>query len=298
MRWSFRTVVAATLLAGVAAGQTFEVASVKPNKSDDRPHSSFPLGPGEVYVQNGGLFSATNYPLVAYIVFAYKIAGSQEQVLLPQLPDWTKTDRFDIQARAEGNPGKDDMRMMMRALLADRFKLAIHNETRDVPVTAFVLAKAGKTGPRLRRHGNGAPCTTVASPAVAQAPPQTVDGDFPAPCNGIFVMPPRVPGQLRFGARNVTIAFIAESLTGAAKLGQAMVDKTGLTGTFDFTLEWTPDSTSDKAGPLPPAAEVSPGSNALTLQEALRDQLGIRLQPEKTSINIIVLDHIERPSPN
>jgi uncharacterized protein (TIGR03435 family) len=298
MRSGSRATLAAVLLAGFAAGQTFEVASVKPNKSDDRPHSSFPLGPGDAYAPNGGLFSATNYPLVSYIFFAYRIAGSQEQVLLPQLPDWTKTERFDIQARAEGTPGKDDMRMMMRALLADRFKLAIHNETRDVPVTAFVLAKSGKTGPQLRLHGNGAPCTAVASAAVAQAPLQTVDGDLPAPCNGIFVMPPSVPGRQRFAARNVTMAFIADSLTGAAHSGQAMVDKTGLTGTFDFTLEWTPDSTSDAAGPLPPGAEVSPDSNALTLQEALRDQLGIRLQPEKTAINVIVLDHIEHPSAN
>jgi uncharacterized protein (TIGR03435 family) len=292
-----RAVLAATLLAGLAAGQTFDVASVKPNKSGDRPHSSFPLGPGDAYVANGGLFSATNYPLVSYVVFAYKIAGSQEQFLLPQLPDWTKTERFDIQARAEGNPGKDQMRLMMRALLADRFKLAVHTEMRDVPVIAFVLAKTGKLGPQLRPHG-GAPCTTVASPAVAQVPLQTVDGGFPAPCNGIFVMPPSVAGRQRFAARNVTMAFIAESLTGAARMGQAMIDQTGLTGTVDFTLEWTPDNASEKAGPSPPGAEVPPDVNALSLQEALRDQLGITLQPEKTSINVIVLDHVERPSAN
>jgi uncharacterized protein (TIGR03435 family) len=270
------------------------VASVKPNKSDDRPHSSFPLGPSDVYVQNGGLFSATNYPLVSYIFFAYKIAGSQEQALLPQLPDWTKTERFDIQARAEGNPGKEDMRMMMRALLADRFKLAVHNETREVPLFAFALAKSGKTGPQLRSHGDGAPCTIVASTAVAQAPLQTIDGGLPAACGGIFPMHPTVPGQLRFAARNITMVFIAESLTGIANLGRPIVDQTGLTGTVDFTLEWTPDN----APPPPPGAEVPPDSSAVTLQEALRDQLGIRLQPEKTSVNAIVLDHIEHPSAN
>ena len=90
------------------------------------------------------------------------------------------------------------------------------------------------------------------------------------------------------------MAFIAESLTGVAKLGQAMIDQTGLTGTVDFTVEWTPED----AAPLPLGAEVSPDSNALTLQEALRDQLGIRLQPEKISTNVIVLDHIEHPSAN
>lgn len=80
------------------------------------------------------------------------------------------TDRFDIQARAEGNPGKDQMRLMMRSLLADRFKLAIHHETRQVPAFAIVLVKPGKTGPQLQLHPNDAPCPTTSS---AQDSPQT-----------------------------------------------------------------------------------------------------------------------------
>jgi uncharacterized protein (TIGR03435 family) len=298
MRWDFCPVVAATIVAGVAAGQTFDVASVKLGKPGDQPHANFSLGPGDAYTPTGGLFSAANYPLVSYIFFAYKIGGIEEPIFLAQLPGWTKTERFDIQARAQGNPGKDQMRAMMRALLADRFKLAVHNETREVPVFAFVLVKPGKTGPQLRPHGDSAPCTIVASAAVAQAPLQTIDGGLPAACGGIFPMPPTAPGRLRFAARNVTMVFIAESLTGIANLGRPIVDQTGLTGTVDFTLEWTPDITSDKAAPLPPGAEVPPDSNAVTLQEALRDQLGIRLQPERASVNAIVLDHIEHPSAN
>jgi len=123
------------------------VASVKPNRSDSPPASNFPLGPGDVYVRNGGLFSATGFPLIIYISFAYKMIGNQEQYLLRQLPDWAKVERFDIQARASGDPGKDQMRLMMRALLADRFQLRIRFERREVPVLAFTLAKAGKTGP-------------------------------------------------------------------------------------------------------------------------------------------------------
>jgi hypothetical protein len=108
----------------------FDVASVKPNKSGNPPTFNFPLGPGDVYVPNGGFLSATNFPLGTYIAFAYKILGNQMQSLMAQLPEWVMTDRFDIQARAESNPGKDQMRLMMRSLLADRFKLAIHTETR------------------------------------------------------------------------------------------------------------------------------------------------------------------------
>lgn len=285
--------IAATLLAGSAAGQTFDVASVKPGKPGDQPHANFPLGPGDAYTPNGGLFSASNYPLVSYFFFAYKIGGIEEQTLLAQLPRWTIAERFDVQARAEGNPGKDQMRLMMRALLADRFKLAIHHETREVSVLTLVLAKAGKTGPQLQPHEDGAPCTTVASADVARAPLQIIAGGLPAPCGGIFPMPPTVPGRLRFAARNVIMAFLAESLTGIANLGQPIVDRTGLTGTIDFTLEWTPEN-----NPLPRGADASPDPNPLSLQEALLDQLGIRLQPDKASSNVIVLDHVERPSAN
>jgi len=289
-----RTVLAAALLAGLAASQTFDVASVKPSQPGVQPKSNFPLGPGDVYVQNGGLFSANNLPLVTYIFFAYKFIGNQAQFLLPQLPDWTKTEQFDIQARAEGNPGKDQMRIMMRALLADRFKLAIHNETREVPVFAFVLVKPGKTGPQLKLHSEGVPCPTELTPASAKASVGTVGGGFPALCNGIFQMPSTVPGRTRAAARNVTVAFIADSLGIGANLGRPMIDKTGLTGTVDFSLDWTPENRN----PVPPGTEAPVDPNALSLQEALREQLGIKLQADKASASILVLDHVEHPSAN
>jgi uncharacterized protein (TIGR03435 family) len=291
---SFRALIAAGLLAGLAAAQTFDVASVKASQAGVQPNSNFPLGPGDVYVQNGGLFAANNLPMVTYIFFAYKFIGNQAQFLLPQLPDWAKTEQFDIQARAEGNPGKDQMRLMMRALLADRFKLVIHTETRELPVFAFVLVKPGKTGPQLKLHSEGMPCSTDLAPAAAQASVATVDGGLPALCNGIFGMPPSVPGRTRAAARNVTLSFIADSLSGGANLGRPMIDKTGLTGTVDFSLEWTPENRS----PLPPGAETPVDPNALSFQEALKEQLGIRLQADKTSSSVTVLDHVEHPSAN
>ena len=134
-----------------AAGKLpeFDVASVKQNKSSTlQVNSNFPLGPGDVYVPNGGFLSATNFPLITYLFFAYKIKGNQGQYLLQQLPKWVTEDRFDIQARAEANPNKDQMRLMRRSLLADRFKLALHTETREVPVLGFVLLKPGRPGPQ------------------------------------------------------------------------------------------------------------------------------------------------------
>ena len=136
--------------------QSFEIASVKQNKSGSEvSNMNVPIGPGDIYPPNGGLFSGTNMPLVSYVYFAYKLSGTQFQFLLPQLSkssSWVTNDRFDIQARADGNPTKDQMRLMVQALLADRFKLAIHYETRELPVFALVLSKSGKTGPKLRPH--------------------------------------------------------------------------------------------------------------------------------------------------
>jgi uncharacterized protein (TIGR03435 family) len=283
----------------------FDVASVRANKSDAPPYANFPLGPGDVYVPNGGYFAATNQPLAVYILFAYKVKGNQAQALIPQLPGWVTSDRFDIQARAEGNPSKDEMREMMRSLLADRFRLAIRTEEREVPVLAAVLVKPGKTGPNLRMHRDDGSCPTNAPGPSAQpsaqtpAPSQTVDGGFPALCGGIFVMPPTAPGRLRAGARNVTMAFIVDSLSGATNLGRPMVDQTGLNGTVDFLLEFVPERQGPPPGPGGPIADPSADvPTGLTFQDALREQLGIKLESQKGSTEVLVVDHIEHASEN
>jgi uncharacterized protein (TIGR03435 family) len=290
-----RVVLWAVMLPVAAAGQAFEVASVKPSNPGSQSDSNFPLGPGDVYVPNGGYFSATGFPLVTYIFFAYKVAGNQAQSLLPQLPNWATTERFDIQARAEGNPGKDQMRLMMRALLAERFKLATHNETREAPVFAFVLAKKGTTGPQLQPHSDDGGCPINASAgAQPQTPPRTRAGELPALCNGIFPMPASEPGRLRFDGRNVTIGFIADTFSAGTNLGHPMVDQTGLTGKFDFILEWMPERRS----PAPPGAETPADPTGPSFEQALRDQLGIKLQAQKSPMAILVVDHVERPSAN
>jgi uncharacterized protein (TIGR03435 family) len=288
LRGSMAAILAAMLFLSLLVAQSFDVASVKLSKPGSPANSNFPLGPGDVYTPNGGRFAASNFPLVTYIFFAYKVLGNQGQYLLPQLPDWARTEEFDIEARAEGNPGKDQMRLLMRSLLANRFKLSIHREDREVPVLAFVLTKPGKPGPKLIPHSETVPCATDsrAAPAMPNLP-----GNLPALCNGIFANPSETLGRIRLSARNVTLPFIADSLSaGAANLGRPMVDRTGLTGTFDFTLEFTPEN-QGQAGAEPPA-------DSLSIQDALRDQLGIKLQPDKATVNMIVIDHVERPSTN
>jgi uncharacterized protein (TIGR03435 family) len=288
----------------------FDVASVKLNKSGNQPNSNFPLGPGDVYTPNGGFFSATDFPLITYISFAYKLAGNQLQSLQPQLPRWATTDRFDIQARAEGNPGKDQMRMMMRSLLADRFKLAIHHETREVPVLAFVLIKPGVTGPRLWPHPNDAKwsdadraqlrrfCPTAPSsvPASdsASSPAETASAELPAGCKGTFGLSSSMRGRVRFAGRNVTIGFIADTFSAGVGFDRPMIDQTGLRGTFDYILEFTPEP----RGAPPPASDSAPDDSVLAFQDALRDQLGIKLESKKGPLDVMIVDHVERPTEN
>lgn len=283
--------------AGQGSRPAFDVASIKQNKSsNNQVNSNFPLGPGDVYVPNGGYLSASNFPLITYIFFAYKIMGNQGQYLIAQLPKWVSEDRFDIQARAEGNPTKDEMRHMMRSLLADRFKLAVHTENREVPVLAFVLLKPGKTGPQLQLYPADSSCTSTAPAPSAQAPPPplTGAGGFPTLCGGIFGLPPSVPGRVRAGARDIKLSFVADSMSALANLGRPIVDKTGIDGTVDFTLEWAPE----KLGAGAPNAQAQAELSGPTFTDALREQLGIKLESQKGPLEVIVLDHIEHPSEN
>jgi uncharacterized protein (TIGR03435 family) len=117
---------------------TFDVASVKPNNSGSQPTSNIPLDSMDLFTPTGGLFSATDFPLLEYAKIAYKLTPEQSQAFQSQLPKLANTFRYDIEAHASVNPTKDQFRLMMQALLADRFKLAVHFETRQLPVFALV----------------------------------------------------------------------------------------------------------------------------------------------------------------
>jgi uncharacterized protein (TIGR03435 family) len=271
----------------------FEVASVKPNKTGDPAgRTNVPLGPGTLFTPTGGRFSVVNYNLYAFIGFAYKLTGDQDQALQSQLPAWVFSDHFDIEARAAGNPSKDELRLMVRSLLADRFKLVIRSETRQAPIFALLLSKPGKTGPRLRPHPDDSSC----KPAAPTAPITQIDlnGDgFPVICGGLVPMPHGAGRLYKFGARNVTMQFIANQLSIMGQLSRHVQDQTGLTGMFDFALEWSPELTAAQGAN--PDTENQPGP---TFLEALGDQLGVKLVSQKGPVDVLVVDHIEHPSGN
>ena len=248
-----------------------------------------PLGPGDVYPPNRGNFSGRSLPLVSYILFAYKITPNQERFLNSQLPKWVTTDRFDIMAHADGNPTKDQMRLMMQALLADRFKLTAHYEIRQVPVYELVLDKPGELGPLLQRHPDDAPCpTSMESPPPDTKQPQFADMRFPLTCGGFLDMPASVPGRTRSGARNVTMELIASSMGGG--LDRPVVDKTGLTGRFDVAAEFIPRSD----GARPSGAKSQPVPDGPTFVQALKEQLGLRLEAKVDPVEFLIVDYIEQ----
>jgi uncharacterized protein (TIGR03435 family) len=279
----------------------FDVASIKQDTAPMSPQtvsSNFPLGPGNMYTPNGGLSRATNFPLVSYIGFAYKLGTYQLTTLTSQLPKWVTSDRYDIEARANNNSTKDQMRLMMQALLADRFKLSVHAETRQLPIFALVLVTPGKLGPQLQPYPDGSPCdssTPTGTSTVLQSSPATVAGGFPAICGGYAGMEPSVPGRLRTGARNVTIQIIADQIPALGSgVDRPVLDKTGLTGMFDFVMEFTPQIN----GPLPPGANFQPDESGPTFLEALKEQLGLKLDKQTGPVDVFVADHIEQLSEN
>jgi uncharacterized protein (TIGR03435 family) len=267
------------------------------NSSSDSSSMNVPIGPGDVYPRNGGFFSGTNVPLISYIYFAYKLTGSQLQLLIPHLPQWVLKDRFDIQARADGNPTKDQMRLMMQSLLADRFQLVIHYETQQLPVFALFVSKPGETGPQLQPHPNDSSCSAApppTSPASALEPPATVAHGLPSDCGSIIGMPSTPSGRMRVGARNVPIRLLANSLAQVGNLDRAVLDRTQLSETFDFTFAWTPQHNRPlPSGVIAPLDEPGP-----TFLEDLNQQLGLRLEPQTASTEVFVIDRVERPSGN
>jgi uncharacterized protein (TIGR03435 family) len=261
---------------------TFEVASVKLNKSG-QPFVS-------IGSQPGGRFTATNVPLRLLIRNAYQIQDFQ----LIGAPDWVSTDRFDIIAKAEGDvapsaPGgpPGPLQLMLRALLAERFNLKMHPERRELPIYALVLARSdGKLGPQLRPAAVDCASVQAARRGGPPTPPQPGER---LPC-GIRVG----PGQLAGGG--LPLSQLATLL--APSVQRVIVDRTGLSGNFDFDLSWTPDQIPQ--GPPPAGAPGLPpiDPNGPSILTAVQEQLGLKLDSTKGAVDVLVVDNVERPTPD
>jgi uncharacterized protein (TIGR03435 family) len=253
-----------------AAHATFEAASVKYNKSG--PPESVSIG----FAPDGGL-RATNVTLLTLVATAYGDPRPLPDFLI-EGPKGIDSDRFDVVAKAgSGPPPTAQQRsIMLQHLLADRFKLVIHKETRQLPMYALVVANQ-KLGPGLRK--SSAQC----------------DGAAPAnqrvPC-GLR----RFPGTLN--GTGITLVAFARALTPLRGVERPVVDQTNLDGAYDIDLKWTPEQLLPETKSPPPGAPPMPAidPNGPSLFTALQEQLGLKLNSTKAPVDIVVVDRFEPPT--
>jgi uncharacterized protein (TIGR03435 family) len=238
------------------AAQSFDVASVHINNTETDGHHHIISDPTE------SRFRTVNLALRDLIQFAYGVPDSQ----ILGGPAWLDSIMFDIDAKSDPNvdaelralpseQARHKKQLMVQALLADRFELKVHEETRLLPVYALVVAK---DGPKFK----------------------------PSQINGTTIDAGRA--RLHIAGSDDTIGILAREL--AQVLGRAVVNQTGLSGRFDLTLRWTPDD----AAPL----TSSPPDIPPDIFTAIQEQLGLKLESTKEPVPVLVIDSVEKPSPN
>jgi bla regulator protein BlaR1 len=258
---------------------TFEVASIKPSGADF--HQVM------IQIQPGGGFRTTGSTLKMLLTQAYDVREFQ----ISGGPGWINTERYDITAKSERSSGADNVpedpfkmnedqlktlqeqtRERIRSLLAERFQLTIHRETKDQSVYALVVAKGG---PKLQQS-------------------EVKEG------TGSRAMMRMGRGQL--SGQGIQMQGLVQVFSN--QLGRPVIDRTGLKGNFDFKLEWTPDPGQSGGGPFggapPPGVDAPPppDPNGPSIFTALQEQLGLRLESQKGPVEMLVIDKVEKPSEN
>ena len=253
------------LASGVAAGQTFEAASVKPSEAAT-PRYTMKGGPGS---SDPGRIAYTNVMLRAVLLTAYDVKNYQLTV-----PDWMNTLRYDIAANVPESTTKEQFQAMLRNLLAARFKMEVHRETRELPIYGLLPAKGGL---KIRASAPGE--------APADFEPATAHGEGK---DGFPIVNLRSPGvvietkngQARATAKDVTMERLADFLTTQA--GRPVFDMTTAAGTYSFALYFTPSGPNAADGTEP------------SLFGALQEQLGLRLEARKGPVEMLVVDRAEK----
>jgi uncharacterized protein (TIGR03435 family) len=275
MRWGFLAALILVTIGPVGAQQkTFEVASVK-------PHPATQATPSVMTAEPGGRFTVRNIPLRMLIRTAYQIQDDQ----IVDAPTWIGTDRFDISAKAEDGSSPADLVPMLQALLAERFKLTFHRDTRELSIFELQLSRTdGVLGPNLKK--NDCVPDLNAPPPAPGGPPRcgTISNGF---------------GRLTLIAQPISV--MAQFL--APSVNRVVVDRTGLIGSYDVDLTWTPDRLPPRPPGAPPdqpirvnGQEIDP--NGPSIFTAVREQLGLKLESGRGPVQVLAIDHVEQPSPD
>lgn len=237
----------------------FEVASVRPNNVAAQPFFGQPQ-------RSGDFVTLKNVQLYTLVYYAYQLKGNYEMVGFPNLPDSERW--FDIEAKAGASATDDQVRLMMQSLLEDRFKLKVHRETRELPAYELTAIRGG----RLTPARTGDFTVTIEDRTIA-ARPDTCGTSLWREGNHIV-------------CHAVGMDKIASQLGGL--LQAPVLDRTGLTGSYDLNVLYIP-----KERTLAP--DAPPGG---ILEDAVQDQLGLKLTKGKGPVPVLVIDHIEKPTEN
>lgn len=250
----------------------FDVVSVKANRSNSENQSMRLLPRGRVVATNAPLWRLI---LTAYDLFPQQLVGG---------PGWVNSDRFDVVAHASedlepsipgGPPGR--LQLMLQRLLAERFNLAMHRETREQPVYELTMARAdGRLGPRISASKIDCMSAMIAAGRGKEPMPPL------SQCGGSW-------GAGRISTHGARMPSFVQTLSGLT--GRIVQDRTGLTGEFDFDLRFAPESGS--------ASETSaPAGNAASLFTALEEQLALKLRATRAQVQVVVIDRVEQPTEN
>jgi uncharacterized protein (TIGR03435 family) len=226
---------------------------------------SDPNKPGKLFSIHGRHVFTINTTMNDLVTFAYGLHVKQ----IVGAPDWFATQKYDVDAipDVEGQPDTKQFKIIFQKVLTERFMLKFHRDKKELAVYAITVSK---TGPKLTKS--------------ERKPSDPNDFMF------------HKLGGLRVG--NATMVDFAEGMQGAV-MDKPVVDQTGLTDRYDFTLDWTPDDSQFSAfGPRPPTPPSDDPNAPPSLYTAMQEQLGLRLEPTKAMADVIVIDHVEKPSEN
>jgi uncharacterized protein (TIGR03435 family) len=288
------TGVAGILCASIALGQqsklTFEVASIKSAapQAMARLEGSVNGGPG---TSAPGRIQFTDMPLKVLIMRAYDVQNFQVSG-----PSWMDTQRFDVIAKVPDDATKEDARIMLQNLLADRFKLKLHKGRKEAAFYALVVAKDGL---KLKEAAQTAVAPAEGAGGAPPGPPRGKDGLLRTP-HGQLGIQATANGRMRMQGDAVTMARLTEVL--GMVVGRPVVDKTRLTGTYDVVLDFSPEGIGPgPKGPAPGGAGGNPAEAPCDSNDsgppiftALQKQFGLRLESRRGPLDLLVVESVEK----